>query len=225
MGGARGGPRATRGRLGTAQGFARTADGFTLMEVIVVLTVVAALVALLTPMIIGYIDDAQKGRAANDAQQIAAAVLKMFSDTGKFPFKKDGAGSNSRDAVNDAELLFSSEGSDATDATGGSWNLATTNKDSIENQLITNTPFGDGTKKYPTTGKSAWKGPYLDKPKADPWGNKFYVNIGKADPAAASPKAVVVISAGPNGKLETNADQAATTAIAPVGDDIIARAK
>lgn len=207
-------------------GTLRTAHGFTLMEIIVVLAVVATLVAALTPMIIGYITDAQRARAANDAQQIAGAVLKMFTDTGKFAFKKNGPGPNSKEAA-DADVLTTAEGATPTEATGTAWNLATTAvKDTIENQLLSNTPFqGAAGTPYASTGRSAWKGPYLDKPKPDPWGNQYLVNIGKADPAAATPKAVFVISAGPNGQLETNADQNATVAVTAGGDDIIARVK
>lgn len=83
-------------------------------------------------------------------------------------------------------------------------------------------------KKYAVTGSRAWKGPYVDRiPSVDPWGRSYVVNIANADPtvAAASQKWVIVISAGPDGNLNTSATAALASSAEPTGDDIIARVR
>jgi hypothetical protein len=92
--------------------------------------------------------------------------------------------------------------------------------DSLTRQLITNASA------YPNTGGRAWKGPYVDAiPPMDPWGRSYLVNIANADPDAATNKWVVVISAGPDGNLETAASTLATANPVAGGDDVIARVK
>jgi prepilin-type N-terminal cleavage/methylation domain-containing protein len=209
--------------------------GFTLMEVIIVLAVMAALAAAITPMALGYLLDAKKTQAQNDVNQIAQAVGKFYQDTALPPYKNNTsttkiAGKESADF----DCLYGPGSAPiaATDPTG-TWTggagvnclAASTTRDTIQNFLIANTPGASATKNYVTTGKNAWRGPYLPSVPVDPWGNPYLINIGKADPSAATQKAVWVISAGPNGNFETNADLAATSALSASGDDIVARVK
>jgi hypothetical protein len=60
----------------------------------------------------------------------------------------------------------------------------------------------------------------LPSSEADPWGNQLLVNAA----ALRSSNAVWVVSAGPNGVIETSFDQTSTPA-APGGDDIVARVR
>lgn len=209
----------------------RRTDGFTLIEIIVVLAVVAALAGVLAPLAFSYLSDARRTQAQNDVNQIAVAIGTFLKDTGLPPYKN----TTSADKIpakqsGDFDCLAGAAGSgftSASDSTAG-WTTcytASTTKDTLENHLITNAPSGDGTKLYKTTGKTAWKGPYLPSVPADPWGKAFLVNISQADPAATTPKAAWVISAGANGTLETPFDQNAGAAISAGGDDIIARIK
>ncbi len=209
---------------------------FTLVEIIVVLAIVAAMAAVLAPLAFSYLQDARKTQAQNDANQIASAIGKFLRDTGLPPYKNNTSSSKipAKESA-DFDCLYSAAGNDpatTTDATtGDSWTsgagvqcqAGSTTRDSLENHLINDTPGGSSTKAYATTGKTAWKGPYLPSIPADPWGNHYLVNIGKADPGAG--KAMWVISAGPNGQLETGSDATATSTISVVGDDIIARVK
>lgn len=213
--------------------------GFTLMEVIVVLAVAAALAAAMAPLAFRYLDDAKKTQAQNDANRIAEAIGKFLQDVALPPYKNNTSSTKSQKKEPgppaDFDCLYSLLGNDysiATDATtGDSWTsgagvqcqAGSSTRDTIENHLISNTPGGASANAYVTTGKIAWKGPYVPSIPADPWGNKYLVNIGKADPGVS--KAVWVISAGPNGNLETAADASATSSISPSGDDIIARVK
>ncbi len=77
-----------------------------------------------------------------------------------------------------------------------------------------------------------WDGPYTspDEVGPDPWNNRYLVNVGLLDasqgPQAASgtvKSAVWVISAGPNGILETPFNQSIASTTVPGGDDIGAR--
>ena len=207
--------------------------GFTLLEIIVVLAVLGALAAMLTPVVFRYIDDANRTRAQNDASAIAAAINQMYKDTGRWPFYAATTGAGPIVwASGDAEILTSNDACDTGDqdlatcdvtapAVGSSSGWAHTQKaDSITNQLIENTPT------YNTNGARAWRGPYLDAiPALDPWGRSYLVNIRKADPGDTTVEAVFVLSSGANGTIETNGDSLATSNPVVGGDDIVARAK
>jgi prepilin-type N-terminal cleavage/methylation domain-containing protein len=212
----------------------RGQKGFTLLEIIVVLAVIGALAAMLAPVVFRYIDDAKKAQAQADTNTIASAVQQMYKDTGRWPFYKVGTSKLTLTAAADALLLTSNDSCDfaanaaACDSTrpddsASLWTAALAGKtDSLTKQLIKNTPV------YATTGGRAWKGPYLDRiPALDPWARSYLVNIGNADPNAegSAQKWVVVLSAGPNGILETDPTLLGTANPSPGGDDIIARVK
>ncbi len=208
--------------------------GFTLLEIIVVLAVLSALAAMLSPVVFRYIDDANRTRAQADTSALAAAINQMYKDTGRWPFYKVGTGKLKYTAADDATDLTSNASCTAgacTDTTkpeiGAGTNWALSKLDSVADHLITNTPFGTGTP-YATTGSRAWKGPYLDRiPNLDPWGRSYVVNIANADPDAegTSQKWVIAVSAGPDGILDTAADTAGTANPQTAGDDLVARVK
>lgn len=208
-------------------------SGFTLIEVVVVLAVLGALMAAIAPMAFTYLRDSRVAQAQNDANQIAAAIGNHLRATGVPPYKN----TTSADKIPakesaDFDCLVGGQGIGFTsveDTTAGtSWSTCytvSTTDDTIDNHLIANAPGGSGAKLYKITGKTAWKGPYLPSVPSDPWGKPYLVNIKQMDPAAATPKAAWVISAGPNGTLETPFDQNASVSLGPSGDDIIARVK
>jgi type II secretory pathway pseudopilin PulG len=206
------------------------------MEIVIVLAIVAALAAALTPMAFRYLTDSKQTQAQNDANRIAEAIGKFLQDVAVPPYKNNTSSTKSQvKQSGDFDCLYSLLGNALTTVTdttaSDSWTSSggvqcqsgSTTSDTLENQLINNTPGGASANAYVTTGKIAWKGPYLPSIPSDPWGNKYLVNVGKADPGVS--KAVWVISAGPNGNLETAADANAASSISPSGDDIIARVK
>jgi len=215
----------------------RNQKGFTLLEIIVVLAVLGALAAMLTPVVFRYIDDANRTRAQGDTQTIAAAIQQMYKDTGRWPFYKVGTGALTIAAATDAATLTSNPAcSGAAPAamscdttapvTGTGWgNFSTVLTSGLATQLITN----GITTPYTTSGPRAWKGPYLDAiPATDPWGRSYLVNIANADPnieGSTTQKWVIVISAGPDGNIDTAADSVVNTNPAVAGDDVIARVK
>jgi len=216
---------------------------FTLIEIIIVLAVISALVSILAPRLFPYVDDAKRTQAQGDVCRISAAIQTMYKDTGRWPFYKDGQGQVAYTSGTDAALLTSNAlchggAIDLCDAnipedgtTGSTWALTTAVADSLTNQIIRNRPFdmAVGAVAYSMTGRRAWNGPYLDRmADVDPWGKSYLVNIANADPAdegATTQNWVLVISAGPNGELETLASAIGTSDPTPGGDDIVARVK
>ena len=202
--------------------------GFTLLEIIVVLAVLGALAAIMTPVVFRYIDDANVSRAQGDATSIAAAINKLYKDTGRWPIKATGTSNAAFDATADPSILTSNAGCTSastvtvcdTNAPGvGStaWSYATRG-DSLVRHLVTNAAA------YATTGNKAWKGPYVDNiSTSDPWGRSYVVNIRGAAPA--NDDMVVVVSAGPDGILQTDWANPTETAAAGAGDDIVARVR
>ena len=209
------------------------AVGFTLLEIVIVLAVIGAMAATLAPRVFVYLDTAKRTQAQNDANQIADAISTFYEHTALPPYKnKVGTTKVASKEAADFDCLYGTGSIPvaATDTTTGtSWVTicgAAGARDTIENHLIKNTPGGvDATKAYATTGKNAWRGPYIPSVPTDPWGSAYLVNIGKADPSAATKKAVWVISPGSNGRWETLADLAATSSLSASGDDIVARVK
>lgn len=195
--------------------------GFTLIEIIVVLAVIATLAAVITPMVVSYITDAKLRRAEADTKAIGAAILAFNKDLKEWPIWS--SATNTGAGVYD--VLKSEAGDDVTSVSGTGVTLidyTTTNVEDLDNQLIENVPV------YSTSGVRKWMGPYLEKINEDPWGNKYYVNVKYLKPAYLSPgqqQAVFALSAGPNETIETVFTQAVTARTVAGGDDIVFRIK
>jgi len=198
---------------------ARGERGITLMEVIVMLAVVGVLAAVLSPMILNYLDDAKKSKAESDVKAIGGMILRLTRDVAHFPLFKDGTQTTGKP---DFDILRG-PGNDPVDNEGSQkWLTGQGKTSDLEDHLVKNNP---GAKKYATDGRFPWRGPYLEKITEDPWGNRYLVNIKNADPADAPAKVVWVLSAGANGKIETKPDDLADSGPIPGGDDIAARIK
>lgn len=194
--------------------------GFTLIEVIVILAVIAILAAVLTPMIIGYITDAKMRRAEADVRTIGAAIQAFNKDLREWPIWASGTQTGRTDTQYD--VLYSEAGDQITQvSTGTLTDWTTTDADTLDDQLVTNDPS------YSTTGKRKWMGPYLENISEDPWGNKYYVTVEYLQPNYLSPgsqKAVFALSAGPDEEIDTDFEQA-VTGFSVGGDDIAYRIK
>jgi prepilin-type N-terminal cleavage/methylation domain-containing protein len=200
-------------------------QGFTLIEVIVAIAVVAILAGIITPNVVKHLDDSKRARAQNDCLVIGAAISSFYKDVARWP------NMNAAGAV--GVTLLVSEGNRPAMGPGvGAWNGLPTaaNCDMLSNHMSSNTPKSQSTNVYPTTGEFHWSGPYQTSFPSDPWGNRYAVNIGNmvnnTNPALSY--AVWVLSAGPNGTVDTvfnpGVPALGTTLIAG-GDDIVYRLK
>lgn len=198
--------------------------GFSLIEVVVAVAIVALLAAVMVPFIGRYLEDARIARAKSDTSSIAATVANFNRDMALYPVFTDGTKLDK--AQETLVVLYTKEGEDPTVTSGVGWAAdaeAATNYDTLENQLINNTPSGASAKLYPISGKTyVWKGPYTAEFKPDPWGNKYLVSVEGLQSGSA--KRAFVISAGPDRKLDTNIAQT-TGDITTGGDDIVAKLK
>lgn len=193
-------------------------SGFTLMEAVVVLGVLAALAAVLTPIVAGYLDDARVQRARADARTLADALLSVQRDLGDFPVFRDGSDRTLDDASTYDVLIGPGR---VPSLSGAGWSAAHdggSDADGLSDQLVENAPG------YPTEGRFAWRGPYTESPSADPWGSAYLVNARNLRPARDS--AAYVLSAGPDGVVETAFSQDRTGgSVAPAGDDVLVRVR
>jgi prepilin-type N-terminal cleavage/methylation domain-containing protein len=200
----------------------RDEKGFTLIEVIVAIAVVAILAGIITPSVIKHLEDSKRARAQNDCLVIGSSVASFFKDVARMP------NMNAAGAV--GVTLLVSQGNIPT---GNGWNTATTgnNCDLLSNHLSANTPKAQTTNIYPTTTSNpgsqfVWRGPYANEFPPDPWGNRYAVNIGNFVSGSANSNAVWVMSAGPDGIVQTAVNPAAPaagTTLASQGDDIVYR--
>ena len=123
-------------------------QGFTLIEMVIVVAIVALLAGILVPVAFNQVDDAEQARTTADVRQLSSALLLFRSDTGQWP------GSS-------VKLLYS-DGNAATDES--KFDSATAehllnplrdNKDTVNN----------------------WAGPYMTAFAGDPWGNRYIVEV------------------------------------------------
>lgn len=182
--------------------------GFTLIEMVVVLAVVAVLAAVLFPTIARHITDAQITRVVNEEQVITAAVMMLYKDTGKWPNTNTsgigGPGGNSdrvlTGEIGDPVAVGAAPVSQAGAANWGTFG----NAQQLYHFLYINNPNctgnPNGATDYPTTGEFSWRGPYMEKRTfLDPWGNQYVINSRYFPPnsgVVVDNHRVLVLSAG-----------------------------
>ncbi len=189
--------------------------GFTLIEIVIVLAIVAVLAGILSPTITRYVGSSRIRKAEADVRNLTAAMAMMYGDTGHWPIWA--AGTATTAASTDFDILVSNDGALPVMAGGiTGWDVS---GDDFKDQLVDNAPS------YPTSGRRAWRGPYLQKIIGDPWGSKYMSNVKFLQPAnVGGTKPVFVISAGPNKLVDTAFEQAGPSMSAG-GDDIVSRIK
>lgn len=183
--------------------------GFTLIEVIVVAAIIAILAGILVPMIFNQIDEAKNTRALAECKVISNAVVMFRKDTAKWPVYYPG------DCSQTYLTLQTGSGTDPVNA-AGDWQLSL---NSVALGIILNLP-GLSPPPAQTCYNDRAKS-YLIEDKSDPWGHNYIVNAFNF----ATEKPVWVISAGPNGKLDTSADSQTLNDLAADGDDLGIRIK
>ncbi len=206
-------------------------DGFTLIEIVIAVAIVAIFAAALSPMVFRHLEDAKLTKAQNESETIATAVLSYYKDVGAWPYTNaDGPTGNGIARMTSSTVLASGAGAGA--GTGAAkWGTEGTVK-SMGDYLYFNNPDDDSSSAgtdsdqasadWPTTGRGAWRGPYIDQYSfTDPWGKAYVVNMNFAPGGGYSGSVrhkVFVLSAGPNGTWETAWDDATSEEV--LGDDI-----
>lgn len=85
---------------------ARSARGFTLVELLTVIAIIAVLMGLLFPAVGGVKDAARKAQAKNDLVQIVAAVKNYQTDYSRYPVDTAAGGGSDKDYADDNNKLF-----------------------------------------------------------------------------------------------------------------------
>lgn len=157
--------------------------GFTMIEAVITIAIVAILAAILVPMISSNIDSAKLSRAQADVGQIAKAVVQFRQDLDRWPIERNG---------NIAYLLYSGQSGDIPSGWPG---FPAANMADLNHELVNN---GENEERGTSTvGAATWKGPYLTEVRPDPWGNSYVINSQHLTSGAPQPPAVYVVSAGP----------------------------
>ena len=203
--------------------------GFTLIEIVIAVAIVAIFAAAISPMVFRHLEDAKISKAQTESEIIATALLSYYKDVGAWTYTNtDGPTGNAVDRV--VSYSVSATGAGAGAGTGAaSWGTEVPVK-SLGDYLYFNNADDDSTEAnadepgedWPLTGNGAWKGPYLDTYDfPDPWGNAYVINatyFPGGNYTGAVRHKVFVLSAGPNCTWETAWDDATTEEI--LGDDI-----
>jgi len=193
--------------------------GFTLVEVIVVLSVILLLTSIAVPMLSNYMEDGRRARAESECKTLAAAMMQFCKDVGTYP-TRDQAGAATRRYVLVSGATQPTTRPWTANHNWTNWGMSTTRGDTLDNHVLTNAPGGQVAAAYPTTGSMRWRGPYFaGTTPLDPWGRPYVVNvIASFSTHATNYKRMWVMSAGPNGRFDTAAQARSTDEIA--GDDI-----
>ncbi len=67
-------------------------SGATILEVLVVLSIIAMIAAVVGPRLIGYLGKAKSETAALQIEQIGNALQLFYIDTGRYPMRSEGLG-------------------------------------------------------------------------------------------------------------------------------------
>ena len=160
-------------------GTCRKEQGFTLVEVIVVLSVVLLLTGIAVPMLSTYMEDGRRARAESECKTIGAAVLGFYKDVGVYPARNSSSSNNTLTVLMTGPSIPSTSPWMAahawiTEGTGS-------NGDVLDNHLVLNQPQSTTGAAYPMTGVTRWRGPYTGPLPVDPWGRPYaYLNIAAA---------------------------------------------
>ena len=187
--------------------------GFTLIEVVVVVAIIALLAGILTPLIFKYIDEANETRALGDCRNIATSLMLFHKDTGTWPFYRDCWEGRTKNP--DVDYLYGNMG----DMPGFGGDTPSTWGNEAVDMFFSLVTWGDESCSWykpkstgsafiggPSILRHGWNGPYLPYITDDPWGYKYLVSIGGFQYGPRPSNFVWCLSAGPNFNVNTPAD-------------------
>jgi prepilin-type N-terminal cleavage/methylation domain-containing protein len=197
--------------------------GFTLIEIVIAVAIVAIFAAAISPMVFRHLEDAKVSKAQNESETLANALLGYYKDVGSWPVTNaDGPSGTAVTRVVSSSVLPS--GAAATASTGAAkWSTEGTAKqlgdylyynNADDDSSVSGANANEAGQDWPTSGRGAWRGPYVDSYEIlDPWGKAYVVNAHYFPSGGYNGSVrhkVFVLSAGPDGKWSTAWDDATT---------------
>jgi len=174
-------------------GLLRNRKGFTLIELVIILGVLAVLAAILVPLVTRYISESRVTAAKADCKSIATAVTDYSKDIGKLP------GWDWDDHNYVTQVFLTGEGASLPDYDDDDWEGLST-KD-LYKYLQTSSGLSEDN--APSRILSKWNGPYLRVSDSyDPWGNP-YILVVVTDSNGKKVSRVVVLSAGSDSTIDS----------------------
>jgi len=177
--------------------------GFTLIELILVVAVVAILAAILVPTVFSILDDAALTKGKADVKAVAGAIAKFRDDTGEFPTRLAGGASGT-----EVNLLYSGTVApvvgDFSPSTGmGLFDCApATECETFQFPFITNSSAANAYSTVPTA-KKRWKGPYLSDNTTDEFDSPYIVYVSRLKTTPVTTERAWIVFAGQNKVYET----------------------
>ncbi len=188
--------------------------GFTLIEAMIVLSIIAILGAVLVPGIVKNMNDARISRAKDDVQTLGKMMLQARDDMGIWT-------TVNRNNQNSALLIGTSPDPDASAIPLSNTGISSWNRTPMESFWWELVNVNNSYKKIDTNPHNlpSWKGAYLTEIKLDPWGNPYLSNVAYLSNGSTpdNTRKVWIISAGTNNLMDTNFEG---TALQTGGDDI-----
>jgi len=208
--------------------------GYALFEALIAVALMVVLGMAVAPPLLQDLREGKVARAQAEAAVIAQAVLDFHRDIGYWPQvsrdgdSKDLDGSAGRDG-SWAPLVGNARVGGGSAAVPGGFEIATAGVAAaglgagtmtahlIQNSNASGEPLYEASS-HPHL-EPGWNGPYLDEVPLDPWGRSYLVSTVTIVRDGASDEAVMILSAGPDGELQT-ALNAAPDDGRCAGDDI-----
>ncbi len=136
-------------------------SGFTLIEIVIAVAIVAIFAAALSPMVFRHLEDAKLAKAQNETETVATAVLSYYKDVGAWPYTNaDGPTGNGVARMNSHTVLAAGAGAGA--GTGAAkWSTEGTAKpmgdylyfnNPDDDSSATGTNADEAAADWPTTG-------------------------------------------------------------------------
>ncbi|MBU1702393.1 MAG: type II secretion system protein GspG [Candidatus Eisenbacteria bacterium] len=172
--------------------------GFTMIEAIVIVGILAVLAGILTPLVIQEVGKSKVSRAKSDMEAISTAFNQYYMDTTFWPSKWTGSSNDEQDLVAFSCLYSNTEGLNTWDG-----------------------PYMERGVQSGSDMVVALASNGVYRGVVDPWGLPYKVYYGKKGTNRGGPGgAIAIISGGPDGVIDTAAQRLLQGD--PKKDDIIA---
>ncbi len=161
--------------------------GFTLMEIMVVVVIIAVLASVAGPMIGDIVNQGKASATRSKLAALKSAIVTYKNDVGRYPYFGERKDINDKAAYDQTKVLSINEA-----------NNVLVNRATLINTITGAIPKDtDGDEYAPQYGRQGrrWKGPYMDSDPADfmvdAWGSTFrYLAVDNS---------LILWSAGPDG--------------------------